>query len=102
MVKLEHIKTGRVFEFPDKNALDLLVNFPDDYRVKKGIEKIEYLKKFLADVEKLKNEKILITAKVKTGEVEIKPQKAVEVYCIDSQGNKRTLEEIYSQIRAKV
>lgn len=57
MVKLEHIKTGRVFEFPDKNALDLLVNFPDDYRVKKGIEKIEYLKKFLADVEKLKAEK---------------------------------------------
>ena len=56
----------------------------------------EYLDKFLADVEKLKNEKILITAKVKTGEVEIKPQKAVEVYCIDSQGKKRTLEEIHS------
>ena len=51
----------------------------------------EYLDKFLADIEKLKNEKIFITAKVKTGEVEIKPKKAVEVYCIDSQGNKRTL-----------
>ena len=56
----------------------------------------EYLQKFLDDVEKLKKEKILITAKVKTGEVEIKPEKAVEVYCIDSQGNKRTLEEIHS------
>jgi hypothetical protein len=62
----------------------------------------EYKQKFLADIEKLKNEKIFITAKVKTGEEEIKPIKAVEVYCIDSQGNKRTLEEIYSQIRAIV
>jgi hypothetical protein len=57
MVKLEHIKTGKVFEFPDKNALDLLVNFPDDYKIKKGKEKIEYLKKFIADVERLKAEK---------------------------------------------
>ena len=59
-------------------------------------KKEEYLQKFLEDVEKLTKEKILITAKVKTGEVEIKPKKAVEIYCIDSQGNKRTLEEIHS------
>lgn len=76
-------------------------------------KKEEYKQKFLADVEKLKAEKekggkdgektnpyalkrSYLEELKKTVEKEGKQPAEVEIYCIDSQGNKRTLEEIHS------